>query len=497
MKLLPCDSSSDLDKAQKAAGRLNRLGPVGGVRAVEAGRVNPATYVKLGHSVQPTGAAPSLLDAPGAAPTPPAPAPRLASLPTPHAPPAAPARAMAAPTSTPAPAAPPPSPLPVPPAAPPAVPEPPPQTAAPLRSAKPAAFAPLETPSFEPEPPPELSGRMPSQFEAPRDVQEAPSFEPELSEETSPFEASSVLEDLEPSPAERPTSEAHYTPKPSAFQPEAFERPASQRVPFEPIASHAREEEAIDLPPGEEVMELQAEEETGPEVPEPVFELEPQSALSPRPPLPPAPQVARPLVVAPPPILTPEPEPAFSEEVTEISFETSFEDGQLSPEEELPPPDASLPLAEVMPPPGLPGEMVFDVEDLGAEDVADAAVIDVTEIAEVLPEEPAAPASWDPFLEDGLFLTRSRSALLIDADGRVVASKGDLSANAVDTVAGRLFPAIQQTPPSAPFISLRLGRFFATAVRLTNRNLVVGFVSENPIREELVPLIQKEFNEAR
>ena len=32
MKLLPCDSSSDLDKAQKAAGRLNRLGPVGGVR---------------------------------------------------------------------------------------------------------------------------------------------------------------------------------------------------------------------------------------------------------------------------------------------------------------------------------------------------------------------------------------------------------------------------------------------------------------------------------
>lgn len=196
----------------------------------------------------------------------------------------------------------------------------------------------------------------------------------------------------------------------------------------------------------------------------------------------------------------PEADTAFADDVTEISFETSFEDEPSSPEADLSQvlPALSIPPV-VAPPPSseAPGDVVFEVEDLGAEEVADASVIDVTDMAEVLPEEPALPPSWDPYLEDGLFLTRSRSALLIDVDGRVVASKGDLSANAVDTVAGRLFPAIQQTPPSAPFISLRLGRFFATAVRLTHRNLVVGFVSENPIREELVPLIQKEFNEAR
>lgn len=305
-----------------------------------------------------------------------------------------------------------------------------------------------------------------------------PGPEEEEIEEAGAFDPASVLESLDPLAFDAPRQsepEAEFEFEPGAPD---FSEADSGQAAEEPAPDAPAESATPALEETGQEVELEPEDD-GLEVPVPVFELEPPTPPAPQAP-PSPPHVQAPPPVLPPPVLPAESHP-FSEEVTEISFETSFEEEE-SPGEALP--------DVVAIPPVMAGDALFEVEELGAEEVADAAVIDVS-------EEPAGPASWDPYLEDGLFLTRSRSALLIDGEGRVVASKGDLSANAVDTVAGRLFPAIQQTPLSAPFISLRLGRFFATAVRLAQRSLIVGFVSENPIREELVPLIQKEFNEAR
>jgi hypothetical protein len=299
-----------------------------------------------------------------------------------------------------------------------------------------------------------------------------------------------------------PTVGPEVTPEPSLLI-ERFGSAADSEIPtiIEPA-----EEEAP-----EETFTIEADEtefspedfESEPGAAEAVFTSaasEPQEAI---PPVFPAGTLEAPPVIQPPPVARP-----HAYEPASYVAEPLPKEEKTSPVIKVPPTEEEPPELEVemdedglssAPTPTLRAEPVWIAEPVPEPEPPRVPEPEYQKEPVLEPEPGEAPSvgapppAWDIFLEDGLFLSRSRAGLVMDIDGNVLASRGDLSANAVQTVAARLLPVLDAAGPDASHTTLKLGRFFATAVRLPGAQYIAGFVGEEPIKPEVVPALQREF----
>ncbi|MBK6513967.1 MAG: hypothetical protein IPG04_07525 [Polyangiaceae bacterium] len=108
---------------------------------------------------------------------------------------------------------------------------------------------------------------------------------------------------------------------------------------------------------------------------------------------------------------------------------------------------------------------------------------------------------WNHLLDGCLATADARSAFLIDAQGLVVATRGDLSAEAAESIGARLMVALDQSAqllqPSAPSVAaLEIELGWLTGLRSSDkrsRSLTLGIVAQGPlgrdIREAVLSLL--------
>jgi hypothetical protein len=117
-------------------------------------------------------------------------------------------------------------------------------------------------------------------------------------------------------------------------------------------------------------------------------------------------------------------------------------------------------------------------------------------VPDVEPELEAAAPTWAELLQDCLYLARASGALLIDAQGEVVASSGEWPSPGVDHIAARLVPAMDKALKTAPTrsVSVPIGNLHLTAWRVHSNDstVTVGFVAEAPLKAEVRPAIDAE-----
>jgi hypothetical protein len=273
---------------------------------------------------------------------------------------------------------------------------------------------------------------------------------------------------VEPRPAPPPPPAA--TPSPQSFETVRMDAPtrasAEPRLPpVMPKPAPPPPRPAPPPPPGDEEVGVLPDDEPAPPPP-------PRPAPAPRqaPAPAPAPKAApaRPAPPPPPPPPEPEPEP----EASDILLES---EGELAGEAEVALPDM---------------DEDFEAAAKAAADAVPDAVPDVE------PELEAAPPTWAELLQDCLYLARASGALLIDAQGEVVASCGDWPSPGVDHIAARLVPAMDKALKTAPTrsVSVPIGNLHLTAWRVNSSDstVTVGFVAEAPLKAEVRPAIDAE-----
>src|SRR5262249_61816559 len=107
-------------------------------------------------------------------------------------------------------------------------------------------------------------------------------------------------------------------------------------------------------------------------------------------------------------------------------------------------------------------------------------------VPDVEPELEAATPTWADLLQDCLYLARASGALLIDAQGEVVASCGEWPSPGVEHIAARLVPAMDKALKQAPHrsVSVPIGNLHLTAWRghADGSTVTVGVVAAQPLK---------------
>lgn len=280
----------------------------------------------------------------------------------------------------------------------------------------------------------------------------APAPAPLLHPETVRMSRPPVPDAPPPKPAAPPQKPAAAAPpKPAAPAPRPAAPPAPPPVP----------------PPPDQ----QIDEEVG--------VLEDDDADAPAPPPPPPPKaVTRP--AAPPAPPKPPPPPPEPEPEADIAIE-----GEEEPADDV---ELEVPSGDV--------DVDFEAEARAAAAAAAAAIPDPE--VEAIPEiegEASAP-TWAEIVMDCLYLARASGVLLIDSHGQVAATGGDWPAPGVESIAGRLVPAMDKALRGAPTrsVSVPIGTQHLTAWRVPvgDSLMTIGFVADAPLKAEVRPAIDAE-----
>jgi hypothetical protein len=287
-----------------------------------------------------------------------------------------------------------------------------------------------------------------------------------------PAERAAVARSFAPDVPAEPPAGPPFTPAPLAAPPPEPPAPEFQLEPgFEPPLPVV----AAPVPPAPRPEPAPAA------LPHPADLPAPPVLRKPAPPLSTAPKVAPsppPLPVAPPLPQAPAGEPVFT---IEEAPETPVEEETMGVLEEA---------SEEEDSPFAAAEIEFD------EELTSAAV------AAAEPEAPPAPEPsrpWGEILDDAIYLAHARCALVMDAAGNIGEFRGDWPKNTLDKVGARLLRGIEQapsppTPEASQLVEIQLGSFWLTGLKVlvSGKPVVVGFLSQAPIKREVRPGIEVE-----